>query len=338
MELLDRYLQAVQFWLPKEQKQDIIAELSEDLRSQIEEKEAELGRKLAESELEAILQRCGSPLAVASRYLPRRYLIGPTLFPLYRFVLGILLLGVVVPRSVAWIAFQILDPADQSYLNMGNMLDTVIYFAFFTTLAFAIIQWTGVQLHVLNYWNPRKLPPAKNPNRIPLFNSSFETGAAVIFNTWFIQVLWPRPVIEIFTAKIMLAPLWQVFFWAFVLLNSLNLALSAANLFRPYWSQSRAFVRLLLDLAGGSVFCLLLKAHLLRGISVPSLSESKAEVLTSTINSLMGKALPGAVIMLVVLFLIGCFRLQRVWKTDRSNGPIAPGVAGITSSMVTGNS
>jgi hypothetical protein len=39
MELLDRYLQAVKFWLPKAQKQDIIEELSEDIRSQVEEKE-----------------------------------------------------------------------------------------------------------------------------------------------------------------------------------------------------------------------------------------------------------------------------------------------------------
>jgi hypothetical protein len=71
---------------------------------------------------------------------------------------------------------------------------------------------------------------------------------------------------------------------------------------------------------------------------VSSLSESKAEVLTNTINLLMGKALPFAVVMLVVIFLIGCFRLQRVWRTDRSNGPIAPSVGGITNSMVTGNS
>src|SRR5437016_1150491 len=100
MELLDRYLQAVRFFLPKKQKVDIIAELSEDLRSQIEEKETQLGRTLTETELEAILKRCGSPWEVGSRYLPQRYLIGPTLFPVYRFFLGILLLACVVPRSL----------------------------------------------------------------------------------------------------------------------------------------------------------------------------------------------------------------------------------------------
>jgi hypothetical protein len=32
MELIERYLQAVNFWLPKRQKHDIINELSEDIR------------------------------------------------------------------------------------------------------------------------------------------------------------------------------------------------------------------------------------------------------------------------------------------------------------------
>ena len=57
MEILDRYLHAVEFWLPKTQKQDIIAELSEDIRSQIEERESALGRKLNDPELEAMLKQ-----------------------------------------------------------------------------------------------------------------------------------------------------------------------------------------------------------------------------------------------------------------------------------------
>jgi hypothetical protein len=73
MELLDRYLQAVGFWLPKEQKRDILAELSEDLQSQIEERESSLGRSLTEEELAATLKLRGAPLLVAERYLPQRY-------------------------------------------------------------------------------------------------------------------------------------------------------------------------------------------------------------------------------------------------------------------------
>jgi hypothetical protein len=43
MELLDRYLQAVKFWLPAEQQDDIAAELGEDIRSQIEDRKEQLG-------------------------------------------------------------------------------------------------------------------------------------------------------------------------------------------------------------------------------------------------------------------------------------------------------
>src|SRR5215475_15228174 len=97
MELLDRYLQAVRFWLPKAQQDDIIAELSEDLQSQIDDKEEELGRCLDKEEVSAILKRCGSPILVASRYRPQTYLIGPALFPIYAFVLKMVLLFIMVP-------------------------------------------------------------------------------------------------------------------------------------------------------------------------------------------------------------------------------------------------
>jgi hypothetical protein len=337
MELLDQYLQAVQFFLPKKQKADIIAELSEDLRSQIEEKEAELGRTLTDSELEALLKRCGSPWEVASRYLPQRYLIGPTLFPAYRFFLGILLLGCVVPRFLVWIGFLIFDPADRGYLNMGNMLETIVSAAFFTTLAFAIIEWTGIKLKLMDYWNPRKLPPVKDPNRISRTNSLVEIGALVVFFTLFFQVLRPAPVINMFGAKIALAPAWRVFFWAYTVLAMCSLALSGVNLLRPYWTQSRAFWRLLLDVAGGAMFCWLLKAQPLLGISAPNLSESKATALTALVNLIMAKALPWAVVVLVAVLLMSSYRIFRVWSSDRRRNPIVPPVNGVTTSIATGS-
>jgi len=50
MELLDRYLQAVRKHLPWKRQDDIIAELRANLESQLEEKEAELGRSLTPME------------------------------------------------------------------------------------------------------------------------------------------------------------------------------------------------------------------------------------------------------------------------------------------------
>ena len=90
MELLDQYLKTIKPFLPKGQQDDIIRELSENLLSQMEDREAELGRPLTQAEQEAILQQHGNPMVVAGRYQQQkrsvafgRQLIGPLLFPLY---------------------------------------------------------------------------------------------------------------------------------------------------------------------------------------------------------------------------------------------------------------
>ena len=68
MQVLDRYLAAIARHLPKAEAADIIAELRENLLSEIEEKEAELGRPLGAKELDALLTAFGHPLALAARY------------------------------------------------------------------------------------------------------------------------------------------------------------------------------------------------------------------------------------------------------------------------------
>lgn len=77
MEALDRYLEAVRAWLPREQRADIVAELGEDLRSEIEERQGALRRPLSEDEVLALLKRRGHPMSVAEGYLPSQHLIGP---------------------------------------------------------------------------------------------------------------------------------------------------------------------------------------------------------------------------------------------------------------------
>src|SRR5262249_56958866 len=132
-ELLDRYVHAVGFWLPRKQKADIIAELSEDLRSQIEEKEAELGRNLALPEVECILKMRGRPILVANHYLPQQYLIGPLLFPIYRFVLTIVGLCYLVPWIVVGI---VLLSYSSAYRQVGSVKGLVTTWTSFWGPAF----------------------------------------------------------------------------------------------------------------------------------------------------------------------------------------------------------
>ena len=59
MELIERYLQAVRFALPPAQRDDIIKELRDNILSQIEEKEAMLGRAPSEGEQAELLKKLG---------------------------------------------------------------------------------------------------------------------------------------------------------------------------------------------------------------------------------------------------------------------------------------
>ncbi len=61
MDLLARYLQAVKFFLPQRQQDDIVRELSENLLAQFEDQAETLGRPLTEAEQAEILKRTDTP-------------------------------------------------------------------------------------------------------------------------------------------------------------------------------------------------------------------------------------------------------------------------------------
>jgi len=116
MELLDRYLQAVKRYLPWWRQDDIIAELRANMESQLEDKEAELGRPLTATEAGEWLKQMGAPMMVASRYQPRQYIIGPAIYPIYLFVLRRVIVLALIVYSVIFAvvsSFPLPRPAAQ---------------------------------------------------------------------------------------------------------------------------------------------------------------------------------------------------------------------------------
>jgi hypothetical protein len=192
MELLDRYLQAVGLWLPQPQKRDIIAELSEDIRSQIEEKESELGRSLEEAELEAILKRRGAPLLVAERFLPQKSLIGPLLFPIYRLVLKWALLYQAAGWFLVWIGYALLDGTHAGASVAGDLkslwLVGVNTFAAITA-TFALIERYHAKSRFLEQWSPRKLPRLRHPSQISRSCSAAEVAWNGLLILWWVNWL-----------------------------------------------------------------------------------------------------------------------------------------------------
>ncbi|NBB65950.1 hypothetical protein GVN18_42565 [Pseudomonas sp. ODNR1LW] len=86
MDLVERYLKAVAAQLPKETREDIVAELRDEIMGRIEALEAQLGRSPNDDEIEDLLRGVGHPLTVAARYRPGpQALIGPELYPWWMF-------------------------------------------------------------------------------------------------------------------------------------------------------------------------------------------------------------------------------------------------------------
>jgi hypothetical protein len=251
-------------------------------------------------------------------------------------VLSVLVLGCVVPRFLIWLGFLIADPAHRGYLHMENMGATVLYFAFFTTVAFAIVERSGVKLEGLHTWNPRKLPPARNPNHIPRSGSLCEIAAGVVFIVWFVGIFWPRSAIDLFGVRLTVAPVWQVLFWSFLVLVAANIAIACMNLFHPYWTWKRASLRLLSNGLGGALFCWLLKTHILTGISAPSIPAAKAVELTNLINLWMTRMLPWAIVTMVVILCFDAYRIMRLRYVHQHGGPIGPTVKNLSRPMVNG--
>ncbi len=162
MELLDRYLKSVRTYLPAAQKDDIIRELSENIRSQIEDKEAELGRPLKEAEIETILKAHGHPLIVAGRYRQDersfsfgRQLIGPVLFPFYAKVLAF---NLGITSVVIVFLFTLLVVSGQPVGRIAGLPGVLL---FQLAIQFAIITaiFVGVDRQLATHpdrWDPQK--------------------------------------------------------------------------------------------------------------------------------------------------------------------------------------
>jgi hypothetical protein len=264
MDLLDRYLHAVKYFLQQKDQDDIVRELSENLISQIEDRQEELGRPLTEEEVADILRRHGHPMVVAARYRSRQQLIGPLFFPIYLFSLK---LGLVVSLLVTAILAAI-DGAlhgDLVHSAVGGMLAypgrALMMFAW-TTLGFAALDMALARLKLKHDWDPRKLPRVVNHEyRIPRPRTLCELCFACALLVWLL--LLPRmPFLLLGPAASVVEPaaMWPLAYGTIVLLTVATAALHTVNFVRPYWTKARSLCRVGIHGASVLIFAVLLRA------------------------------------------------------------------------------
>jgi hypothetical protein len=322
MDLLDRYLQAVKFWLPSAQRQDIIAELREDLRSQIEDQETALGRPLTEAEVEVTLRQVGRPVLVANRYLPQRHLIGPVWFPIYAFVLKIVAACYLVPWILVWIGLMIFDPAYRAGHVGAGWLDALgeAWGGFWlaatiaigvVTIVFAVLERAQAESGFLENWDPRKLPAVRDTRHIPRLSSTLDLVANVVFCSWWVVAMRSSLVLDRPEVRLTLAPVWNLFFAGFLLLALVNIVAAGVNLLRPYWTRGRAAVRLMADLAGSTLFVALCRSDVIASLTVTDATSAKTAWIADTINRVMFQAWPVVVVVGLIVLGVDIHRVIR---------------------------
>jgi len=258
MELVERYLQAVKFWLPSDKQDDIIAELREDLRSEIDDKESALGHSLEKGDLEALLKRRGPPVVVAGGYLPQRHLIGPIWFPIYWLVLRLAIAANAIPWLIVWLILVLNSPSYRSahpgmaiFGTLGTFWTTIwIQFAVITAV-FATLDRYQTQAFIAG-WKPSQLQPLrKTRDRVPRAESTVGLVFSFVFLYWLLSVpAFPWMAFGPAASFMHVNPDLRVFYIPIVLLVLVGTAQHIANLFRPEWVWLPSVTGLATSIAG----------------------------------------------------------------------------------------
>ena len=239
MDLIDRYLESVRLLLPPGQRDDISAELRDILMTRREDKAEALGRELTRQEDEALLKDFGHPLAVAGRYGPQQYLIGPELYPIFMFVLRIVLACVVGGGVIAALTQGVIVRAGVA-TAVRTLVETLWTGGFVSvgvvTLIFAVLQRQPVRAKMFRDWSPsRDLPrTATRPRRRPRWYDHV-AGIVVqsVFALWWVGRARFEPMSIISDQaelQVLFAPIWHTLYWPVLALSGGIIVVNALKL------------------------------------------------------------------------------------------------------------
>jgi len=245
MEMMESYLKAVRRYLPRRQRDDIIAELGDELRLQMEARQEELGRPLLETEQMAMFKQYGDPMTVARRYRQSGHsltigweLIGPELFPMYLIFLSLNVSLALVMTCANLLYYH-------RPIEVGDLVRTAVMQVLVVTVIFTILN-----LIRRKYPQPWYYPPAELARMIPIAPWISISGLCVwsVFTLWWALLPFsPSLLLGSAARSLELAPAWARFYWPVLLLLGAGIAQRAINLARPRWSWLLPTARLLIN-------------------------------------------------------------------------------------------
>jgi hypothetical protein len=267
MELLERYLNEVRRYLPEEQQSDIIAEISDAIQSQFEEREGTLGRPLTGDEQAAIIRAYGHPKVVAARYGTPRYLIGPDVFPFYWYTLKLVLIVVLA----AELAFALIgglltgNPLHVFEDGVGVMWQSIFIVIGIITVIFSAMEWTDQGKSVLaklglDKWNPRRLPPTGRT--IPRYKTLIEAIANAAALVVVLDIPNLRHNLGAMFAPLQAMPVWHVLFVPFIVAIAMIVVMDFFLLAYPHWTRFRSGVIFVSNAIIAAALCAILPSRI----------------------------------------------------------------------------
>lgn len=314
-DLIARYLQAVGFWLPRATKKDILAEISEDLYSQTEDRAASLGRPLNDAEVAEILKQRGRPAVVAGSFLPQRQLIGPVMFPIYLFVLKIVALCYLVPWLCVWAGFVIFNHSYHALSGLGTFW--TLLWTLFGAITFicAMLDRTSMRSRFVNDWDPRKLPKIA-AKQCPGHKTSEAIGGIVfgILGLGWLLAIPTHPFLILGPAAffIKLAPVWRSVYPWIIVLAVAGIVENILRLLRNLPAWSAPVFKIVAFYINAWIIAKLLPTHVY--FTVPAQS---AATWVSVVNTIIHYCVIGNAVALVIAFVVTARKISQAVERER---------------------
>lgn len=322
-DLLDRYLAAVARELPVAQREDIIAELRDELLTKMELREEAAGRPLERDALEALLLEFGHPLIVAGRYRRVQHLVGPEIFPLWWQALKVtlaIIAAVYVVGLVIGIAFVDGDLPDR--VPHTDLVGALVTAFGAVTLVAVVIERLNLQRFVYR-WRPRQLPPVRARSK-SLFERVVELGMSVVFVLWWTGLIHFRDWVPAFGAlTVDMAPVWRTFFWPILAYGLFEIVMHVTALARPAAARLNAGLALARALFGTGLLAAILQGadHWLT-VTSARISPEALEITQAAFDRGMRLGLAVTVAVFVIMDIIEAWRLWRAMRAA-SSAPVA---------------
>jgi hypothetical protein len=328
MNLIETYLSEVGRHLPGKSRADILAEIRSTLEDMLEERSKKAGRPVDDEMTFEVLKEYGAPEKVAASYLPERYLIGPSLYPIFITVISIVLavvgvlaligLGIALGHTLAspqtffnTLVKALAEFGASAMTGLGNVV-----------LIFAIIEWAlfraGRRIEAKEFphgkeWDPRVLTKITPPDRVKLGETIadivFSFAAIVIFN-FYPQIIGFTPSLNSLVengnlASVTFTPLLSEAFFRYVpfltVVWVLTILLDIILLRLNYWNALTRGIAIGLRLLKIVIAAAMLAGPSLVAITLESLTATIGDAGTASILMTLLSQLVRGILWLVII-------------------------------------